>query len=430
MKQPFRRSVDEHHEVVRALLSELPGRLGSQEVPLADARGRILAANLLAPRNLPAFDNSQMDGFAVRRADLLDGSAVEVGAVIAAGDAAGTLPPKTAAPIMTGAMLPSGADAVVPIERADPPEFPAALSQPETPARPLTVRLPTDTPAGQFIRAAGSDIASGATALPAGTRLGPAQLGLAAALGLDRLTVTCRPRVLILSTGDEVRPPGSELAPGQIHDANTTLLLALFAEAGADVAAAGISTDAPEVFVADLAPRLGPTRDPAFELVVTSGGISKGAFEVVRLALADHGIDFGSVAMQPGGPQGAGLLELPGAAPTALLAFPGNPVSGVVSFELLARPAWEELFGTPPRARLRARLATDLPAPPEGKLQVRRAAVVLDDDGGAIATPVGGPGSHLVHALASSNALLMLPSGSGATPAGELVETLMYGALT
>ncbi len=430
MKQPFRRSVDEHRGALRALLSELPGRLGTQELPLAEARGRILAADLPAPRNLPAFDNSQMDGFAVRSADLLDGSALEVGAVIAAGDAAGTLPPGTAAPIMTGAMLPSGADAVVPIERADPPEFPAALDRPGARAKSWTVRLPAETPAGQFIRAAGSDIASGATALRAGTRLGPAQLGLAAALGLGRLTVTRRPRVLILSTGDEVRAPGSELAPGQIHDANTTLLLALFAEAGADVATAGISTDAPEAFVADLAPRLGPTRDPAFDLVVTSGGISKGAFEVVRLALDEHGIDFGSVAMQPGGPQGAGMLHLPGAAPTPLLAFPGNPVSGVVSFELLARPVLEELFGTPPRTRLGARLATDLAAPPEGKLQVRRAAVVLGDDGGAIATPVGGPGSHLVHALASSNALLVLRPGSGAAQAGETIDTLIYGALT
>ncbi|MDN6169155.1 MAG: molybdopterin molybdotransferase MoeA [Micrococcaceae bacterium] len=428
MKQPFRRSVDEHRGVLKALLSELPSRLGSQELVLGEARGRILAADLPAPRNLPAFDNSQMDGFAVRRADLLDGQELRVGAVIAAGDAAEALPAGTAAPIMTGAMLPPGADAVVPIERADPPEFPEALSQPGPPAGAWTVRLPADTPDGQFIRAAGSDIARGAIALPAGTRLGPAQLGLAAALGLDRLTVTGRPRVLVLATGDEVRAPGSDLAPGQIHDANTTLLLGLFAEAGAEVAAAGISTDAPEAFMAELAPALGPPGAPAADLVVTSGGISKGAFEVVRLALAGHGIEFGSVAMQPGGPQGAGMLRLPGAAPTPLLAFPGNPVSGVVSFELLARPVWEELFATPPRPRVATRLATDLAAPPAGKLQVRRAAVVRGDAGAPTATPVGGPGSHLVHALARSNALLVLPAGSAAPRAGEMIDTLIYGA--
>ncbi|WP_417220775.1 gephyrin-like molybdotransferase Glp [Arthrobacter sp.] len=423
MDSSFRRTVEDHRAALHRLLAPLADRLGTEDLPLPDALGRVLAADLVAPRSLPPFDNSQMDGYALRVAEAADGAALPVGAPIPAGAAAAALQPGTVVPIMTGAMLPAGADAVVPIERADPPRFPPADTG------GATVTLPTDIPPGQFIRPAGSDIAAGATALPAGTRLGPVQLGLAAALGIDTLAVRRRPRVLLLATGDEVRAPGTELAPGQIHDANSTLLAGLFTEAGAQTRCAGISADDPDAFAAALAGMLGPADAPAHDILVTSGGISQGAYEVVRQALAGHGIDFGSVAMQPGGPQGIGLLRLPGTAPTPLVAFPGNPVSGVVSFEILLRDTLIDLTGAAPRRVLRARLAVALDPPPAGKLQVRRGRVRILHDGGAEATPVGGPGSHLVHALATANALLVLPADAPTPAAGEPVDALIYGDL-
>lgn len=424
MHPSFRRTVEDHRAAVHQLLAPLADRLGTEHLPLPDALGRILAADLVAPRALPPFDNSQMDGYALRVAEAARGTTLPVGAPIPAGATAPELPAGTVVPIMTGAMMPAGADAVVPIERADPPRFPPA----DAPA--ATVTLPTGTPAGQFIRATGSDIPAGATALAAGTRLGPVHLGLAAALGVDTLEVRRRPCVLVLATGDEVRAPGTVLAPGQIHDANSTLLAALLAEAGAAVRCAGISADDPEAFATALAGKLGPADAPVHDLVITSGGISQGAYEVVRQALAEHGIDFGSVAMQPGGPQGLGLLELPGAAPTPLLAFPGNPVSGVVSFEILLRPALVGLTGAGPRRMVSARLAGPLDPPPPGKLQARRASVRILHDGGAEASAVGGPGSHLVHALAIANALLLLPADAPAPQAGEPVDALIYGDLS
>lgn len=422
MDSSFRRTVEDHRAAVHRLLAPLADRLGTDRLPLADALGRVLAADLSAPGPLPPFDNSQMDGYAVRTTDLAAGIPLPVGPPIPAGAVAPPLPEATAVPIMTGAMLPAGADAVVPIERADPPRFPA-------PGAGTAVTLPATAPAGQFIRGVGSDIAAGATTLTAGTRLGPAHLGLAAALGVGTLEVRRRPRVLVLATGDEVRAPGQALAPGQIHDANTTLLASLLTEAGALAIPAGISTDDRHAFASGLAAWLGPADAPAVDLVVTSGGISQGAYEVVRQSLARHGVDFGSVAMQPGGPQGLGLLELPGAAPTPLLAFPGNPVSGVVSFEVLLRPALARLTGAPGRRHQSARLTGTLEAPPPGKLQARRAVVAIGHDGGAEATAVGGPGSHLVHALATANALLLLPADAPAPQAGEPVEALIYGDL-
>ena len=420
----FRRSVAEHQAAVRSLLAGLPGALGAETVPLPAALGRTLAHDLAAPRPLPSFANSQMDGYAVRAADLSAGpvpwATLPVAPPIPAGAAAPPLPPGHAAPIMTGAMLPAGADTVVPIEAADPPAFPDFVGGGEPYRTGTTVTLPASFTAGTYVRPAGSDLPAGETALAAGTRLRAAQLGLAAALGLDRLAVRRRPRALVLSTGDEVAAPGTELAPGQIHDANTTLLTASLAEAGWDTATAGICADNAPAFEAALADALAAA--PAgIDLVLTSGGISQGAYEVVRQALADHGIAFGSVAMQPGGPQGAGLLALPGTAPVPLLAFPGNPVSSFVSFEVFLRPVLCELLGAAPRPLARAPLAVDLDKP-AGKLQVRRGIL---EDGRFL--PLGGPGSHLLHALAHATALALLPADAGHLDAGTDVPVLTMG---
>jgi len=401
------RPAAEHREAVRALLStNLQQRV--QLRPLAEAAGRILAQEMAAPRSLPPFANSQMDGYAVNTAELAavpEGNTVElrVAAPIPAGAAAPELQPGTAAPIMTGAMLPAGADAVVPIERAEPDTFFAP--QDLAGAR---VALPGGIPQGQFVRAAGSDISAGTRALAKGTRLGPAQLGLLAALGVAAVPVLAPVRVALLSTGDEVVEPGQDLAPGQIHDANTTLLAASLREAGAEVVRSRILADSPEDFLAALRREL---RQERTDLVVTSGGISKGAYEVVRLALAAEGVSFLSVAMQPGGPQGIGTVD-----GVPFLGFPGNPVSALVSFEVFLRPALSALTGLPlPRPAVTAVLDAGTDSP-EGKLQVRRG---LFRDGRV--SLVGGPGSHLIHALAESNALVLIPEGTGHLEAGAEV---------
>lgn len=401
------RPVEEHREAVRALLSDHLRRR-AETLSLAEASGRILAETIRAPRSLPPFANSQMDGYAVRSADLAHAPAgalvqLPVSQPIPAGVPAPELDPGSAAPIMTGAMLPAGADAVVPIEKAVPDAFYAPGER-----AGAVVGLPSGVPAGQYVRAAGSDIPAGAAALQEGSRLGPAQLGLLAALGIAEVPVYAPVRVLLLSTGDEVVEPGMELAPGQIHDANTTLLAASLAGAGAEVVRSRILADSPEDFLAALRQELG--RGQA-DLVLTSGGISKGAYEVVRLALAAEGVTFCSVAMQPGGPQGIGSVD-----GVPFLGFPGNPVSALVSFEVFLRPALTAVTGIPsPRRTLSAVLAGDASSP-KGKLQVRRGTYA----GGRVEL-VGGPGSHLVHALAASNALVLIPADTEQVKAGSEV---------
>lgn len=385
----------------------------TETLELVPAAGRILAADVLAPGSLPAFDNSQMDGYAVRAADLASApGAVElrVSEPIPAGIAAPALAPGHAAPIMTGAMVPAGADAVVPIERAVPDVFFEDRDR-----QGATVRFPSGALPGDYIRSAGSDIRAGAVALPAGTRLGALQLGLLAALGIPAVQVRARFRVLLLSTGDEVVEPGRPLAPGQIHDANSTLLAVGLQDAGAEVVRTRSLADSPELFLAQLREDL--ARHPA-DLVLTSGGISMGAYEVVRLALAAEGVQFLPVAMQPGGPQGIGSVD-----GVPFLGFPGNPVSSVVSFEVFLRPALGALTGLPaPRPELPALLAAEAHSP-AAKHQVRRGRYTPPAGPGSAGRVelIGGPGSHLVHALASSNALVHIPAGVETLPAGAEV---------
>src|SRR4051794_27227646 len=292
---PVRRAVSDHRQQVLELVRgawqrRLAGADAPGSVPLAGAVQRVLARDIAAPVSLPPFPNSQMDGYAVSSSTTAAGAGSSVEFAVAppvpAGRAAGGLPPGGAVPVMTGAMLPAGADAVVPVEQAVPDSF-----APFEPGR--TVVLPGNVPAGQFVRRAGSDIEAGAPALPAGTVLKAGQLGLLAALGIAEVPVLPRPRVLLLSTGDEVVAPGGTLGPGQIYDANTTLLSAALAEAGCEVASGRILADAPEPFARALA---GDIQRLAPDLVLSSGGISKGAFEVVKQALAGDGaVEFAAV---------------------------------------------------------------------------------------------------------------------------------------
>ncbi|MBU8867136.1 molybdopterin molybdotransferase MoeA [Paenarthrobacter aromaticivorans] len=405
------RSVAAHRDAVVELLSGPAANTATEQFPLLEALGKVLAVDLHAPLSLPPFANSQMDGFAVNSADIPDdGAKLRVAAPVPAGAAPEPLKPGFAAPIMTGAMIPEGADAVVPIERALPSTFP----NPE--AEDVDVLLPATTP-GTYVRHIGSDIGEGDLALPAGTFLGPAQLGLLAALGLTSAEVRKPMRVLLVTTGDEVLEPGQSLTPGKIYDSNGTLLEASMRQSGLDVVRTGISDDDPArlraVLNRHVASEDGQHR---VDLIVTTGGVSKGAYEVVRQAMAGQHVDFLPVAMQPGGPQGIGRFE-----GVPFLGFPGNPVSCLVSYEMFLRPALSQIHGVPaPRPVQRARLVEPLHSP-EGKHQVRRGTVLPD---GSVRME-GGAGSHLVHALARSNALVHIPSDVTELAEGSEVEVWM-----
>jgi len=398
------RSTASHLAAVTELLRPLRGSARTELLPLSSALGRGLVEDVTAPVSLPPFANSQMDGYAIRSSDVPDGGTdLRVAAPVPAGAGAATLEAGTAAPIMTGAMIPEGADAVVPIERANPDHFLPAGDA-------ARVKLPAAAP-GTYVRGAGSDIAAGEQALAAGTFLGPAQLGLLAALGLPEVTVYQAPTVLLVTTGDEVVEPGRDLPAGKIYDSNGTLLEAAMTQAGLRVLRAGISTDNPEELRTLLR-----SQGAGADLIVTTGGVSQGAYEVVRQAMADQPVEFLHVAMQPGGPQGIGTFE-----GTPFLGFPGNPVSCLVSFEMFLRPALSQLLGAPAaRLPVRARLGHPLTSP-EHKHQVRRGRLRPD---GTVQLE-GGESSHLMHALAGSNVLVHVPEGVAALGTGGEVEVWM-----
>ncbi len=407
------RTVAEHRAAVAALLAPMP----AERVPLREARGRVLAEPLVAGVALPPFDNSAMDGYAVRAADVAgaaDGAAVTlpVAADIPAGRTdVPPLEPGTAHRIMTGAPLPAGADAVVQVEHTDGGA-----------ARVRVFRAPA---AGTSVRRAGEDVAAGAVVLPAGTVLGPPQIGVAAAVGAAAVPVRRRPVVLVLSTGSELVAPGSPLAPGQIYESNGPMLAAAVEEAG------GVG----ELlhFVPDDVAHLHRVLDARLaaapvDLVLTSGGISAGAYEVVREALAGRGVEFVKVAMQPGGPQGSGRLR-----GTGVVALPGNPVSSQVSFEVFVRPVLRAAIGHPhpERARVTAVTAAPLTSTP-GRRQFRRG--VLDAVSGPAprregptVRELGGPPSHLLAALARADCFFVVPEEVTELPAGAPVEVWLLG---
>ncbi|HEY5224586.1 MAG TPA: gephyrin-like molybdotransferase Glp [Microbacteriaceae bacterium] len=386
-------------------------------------RDRVLATDVAAAIDLPPFDNSQMDGYAVRAAELAGATSetpvrVRIGATVAAGDRVATLALGTAAPIMTGAPIPLGADAVVPIEQCDPPHFSGGGKDGAASPHSQTVGFAAQPDHRAFVRAAGSDVRAGSPLLTAGAHLGPAQWGVLASSGVVSVPVRQRIRVLLLSTGQELKKPGEPLESGQIYDGNTSVLTVALAECGALVRAAMLPDNPADVVAA-----LAASADD-IDLVVTTGGVSAGAFEVVREALEPAGVAFGPVAMQPGGPQGLGIAKFDaaddhGAFSLPVVAFPGNPVSTLVSFEMFLRPVLRKIAGLP-AARTIAQLplaeAVDSPA---AKHQVRRGIL---NDAGAVEL-IGGPSSHLLHSYALSTLLVHLPVGMAHAEAGDLVES-------
>ncbi len=377
------RTVEEHQRVVAGLISARP----AVTVPLADALGLALAEDVVAPLSLPGFDNSAMDGYAVRAADVAGASAESpVRLPVAEDIPAGrtdllTLAPGTAHRIMTGAMLPAGATAVVPVESTD--------------AATDTVSIFAAAVEGRHIRRAGEDVTAGTTVLSTGEVLSPAALGLAAALGFAELKVVPRQRVLVLSTGTELVTPGTPLQPGQIYESNAVMLAAALREAGADVTTAPATSDDVALFHQTLA---GHAKD--VDLIVTTGGVSAGAYEVVKDALA-RDVEFVKVAMQPGMPQGAGRLQgTPNG--TSIVTLPGNPVSALVSFEVFIRPPLRAAMGLPSQRPRRSATLTENLTSPAGKRQFRRGVLGTDEQ----VSSYGPPASHHLRWLATANCLL------------------------
>ena len=395
------RTVEEHQAAVAALLSPMT----EEDVELASAHGRVLARNMAAAVALPGFDNSAMDGYAVRWAEVAQCPVrLPVADDIPAGRTdVRPLEPGTAHRIMTGAPLPPGADVVVPVELTD--------------GGTDVVEIRDAPPPGTHLRAAGEDIALGEVALWAGTPLGAAQLGLAAAVGISTVPVRRRPRVLVLSTGSELVAPGEPLLPGQIYESNSALLAAAIEEAGGEARRLHFVPDDVDQFLATVRTELAGA-----DLLVTSGGVSAGAYEVVKDAFRGLGtVDFVKVAMQPGGPQGAGTVD-----GVPVVTLPGNPVSSFVSFEVFVRPALRHALGHafPARLRVPARLDGPLESPP-GRRQFLRGRY----DGGTV-SQVGGPGSHLVAHLSRANCLVVVPEDVTELPAGAEVDVvLIEGAL-
>lgn len=386
------KSVEAHQRDVMALLP-----VGAPvDVPLEQCLGAVLARDIVSDIALPPFDNSAMDGYAVRRGDLLSTPVtLPVADDIPAGrTTTEPLVPGTVQRIMTGAPMPAGADAVVPVEWTDGGTGTVTITGTPEPA--------------QHIRWSGEDIAVGAVALTAGLELGGPQLGLAAAIGRAHLPVHRRPRVVVLSTGSELVDPGEALAGGQIYESNSVMLVAAAQAAGARARRVRFVADDVDAFRAALAAAAVDA-----DLILTSGGVSAGAYEVVKDALTGTGVEFVKVAMQPGMPQGSGRVD-----GVALVTLPGNPVSAFVSFEVFVRPALRRALGHLDVGRAVSRLPLAGPLrSPAGRRQFQRGRVV---DG--VVHLVGGPPSHLLASLALSDCFVVLPEEVTDVPAGADVE--------
>jgi len=400
------KTVDDHLASVLAGI----GPLAPLELTLLDAHGCVLAEDVAATHPLPPFDNSAMDGYAVRAVDVASATESTPVTLPVVGDvAAGSTTPYSVQPglcvrIMTGAPLPPGADAVVPQEWTD-----EGLAQ-------VTIRAAAGV--GQHVRRAGEDVEPGTVVLTAGMHLGATQVGLIAAVGRDRVLARPRPRVVILSTGSELVDPGQPLTPGKIPDANSALLTAAAQEAGAIAFRVGIVPDDPRQLLDALEDQL-----IRADLVLTSGGVSVGAYDVVKDALGRLGtVAFDKVAMQPGMPQGFGRI---GPDDTPFFGLPGNPVSAYVSFEVFVRPVIRRMLGVDPITRpiVRARL-TDPVSSPMGKRSFARGWLSVAD-GKYVVRPVGGSGSHLIASLSQANAFIVVPDTSTQLDADSTVDVMM-----
>ncbi|MEU9016976.1 gephyrin-like molybdotransferase Glp [Actinomadura sp. NPDC048394] len=397
------RTVDEHLTEILGSVAALP----PLDLALLEAQGTVLAEPVTAPVPLPPFDNSAMDGYAVVAADIAGATEAEpvalpvVGDIVAGDPGVSAIRTGLTARIMTGAPLPAGADAVIPVEWTD--------------GGAATVRISRPAPAGNYIRRSGEDVLAGQTVVEAGTRLGATQIGMAAAVGRSHVVVRPKPRVVVVSTGDELQEPGTQLAPGQIWESNSYMLTAAVVEAGGMGFRQATVHDEPAKVMEMLEDQL-----VRADAIITSGGVSMGTRDVVKEVLSGTGtVRFHKVRMRPGKPQGFGLLE-----GTPVFTLPGNPVSAYVSFQVFVRPALRAMQGLPPEPMptVSAVLAEDVRSPAglrhflRGRLSSNRGHYTV--------SPAETQGSHQLGSLAMANALIALPEDTEALPAGSHVDVM------
>lgn len=399
------RPVEVQQELALAAVSPLE----PIELPLLESRGCVLAQDVSAQWPLPSFDNTSMDGYAVRYLDVAEAS-VETPVVLSVIDdvpagyrATESLREGTAIRIMTGAPLPDGADAIVPVEWTDAgTESVTILQSPEI---------------GRFIRRVGEDVHAGEHVLSAGQLLGAREIAILAAAGHSSAVVHPRPRVVVISTGNELVEPGTALKHGLIADSNSFMLVSAATAAGAEAFRAGPVPDDEARLISTLDDQL-----VRADLVITSGGVSMGAYDTVKAVLSRLGtVEFVKVAMQPGMPQGFGVI---GDERVPIVTLPGNPVSAYVSFEVFVRPLIRRMMGFTEifRPRVTATVTEGFTSPAE-KTQFAR--VRLDvAEGRYVVAPVGAQGSHIMGGLARANALAVIPPEVTDVLAGDVVSVI------
>jgi molybdopterin molybdotransferase len=429
-------------EARAGVFAAIRGPVQAETIPTDRALGRVLASPVVAAVSLPPWDNSAMDGYAIRAADTRDATEAAPARLVVTGDiAAGSAPGApvsagTAVRIATGAPVPPGADAVVPVEWTTPLD---ADGRPGPRGRDATGPLPTACLVHQpvevslSIRRTGSDLVAGETLLEPGRRLTPAAIALAAGAGVGEVAVHRRPRVAVLATGDEVRAPGEPLGPAGIPDANGPGLRALLEAAGCEPIDLGIARDDLD----DVLSRLQRGLDETADAIIVSGGVSVGPFDVVKTAIEQLGqIDLWRVAVQPGKPFAFGTAARPGGhggPPVLVFGLPGNPVSSFVTFELFVRPALRRLGGRRDLLRPADRAVL---LDPVTKSHGRRAFIRVISDRDDAGTPnrdehgrvrvrlaggQGGQGSHVISALAAADALAIIPEAVDKLEAGAPV---------
>jgi len=387
---PRRRSVDEQ---VSRVLTQI-GSIDPIELHLLDAQGLLLAEQVVTEAPLPAFDNAATDGYAVRAIDLRQASEDHplvlpvVGDVLAGTRSVSGMGPGLCMRIMTGAPIPPGADAVVPLQDTD-----GGVAR-------VAIRRAMRT--GEGVRRAGEDLAAGAVALGPGATLGPQQIALLAAVGRDRVIVQPRPRVVVIATGSELVDVGTRPGYAEVVDTNSYMLASAARDAGADAYRAGIIEDDHAKLLDKLDSQLLRS-----DLIITTGGVSLGAFDMVKQALSQLGsVDFTKVAMSPGSAQGFGLL---GRERTPIFCLPGNPAAALVAFEVFVRPAIRKLLGKRSLHRQTVQAtALERIDSVAGQRDYRRGVLHREPDGRYSVSLAGGPGPHLVAALAAANCLVII----------------------